>query len=698
MYGNRAQWNAVTWNGIRRAQIVVVEREFRLKGPLDEIHEREIHIRAHESLSVERDITARGHEDALVERIAKARAHKEATAERAARARAHEDALVERVAKARAHEDATSERPLHIKGPPMPPRHAVRRPKPVGYYIQVYDTDNKLLARLEQATEKNFTKKLNGTGEFSFQIPRSDSKSDHLVGGNIVKFFKKSSSTPIFAGILGKRQRDGQWEKWTGKGIAWLLSYYRAARNRYWEYEDYNDTADVFSDFLQGTTVSADTLASAVNPGFRANGESLLWCIATYAAQVGQDWEVDPDDLCLNTYSAKGSGLEVEFRHGLNSNVLEHEIDYDSIINDLLLLGYGEGYWQLNGTVEDTESITAYGRRQGTITEREIEHDDVLTARKNELIAILKNPRITYRVEVIDWQDLTFDVGDIVYISYPKLGVNRDQKRIVEFRLDCETNRFTIDVGEARPDVFQKIIQTADRVAIEASFQQGSTAYLPYIGTGDNFSPTIPYILRVYIPADVKQMGYAKLSFWLAKFRAFSAVTASGGGQTTSSGGGQTTSDGGGTSTSDGGGQTTSDGGQHMHNIELVNWETLSSEGHTHTYSKAPTATGWTWDHSHTVSDHSHTVSDHTHTVSNHTHGITATINELSLPGNVSIKINDIDRTAALGGPWNSDQLDIDIKNYLTIGQTNTISFYATQLGRMDATCNIKAFTLAKVS
>lgn len=103
---------------------------------------------------------------------------------------------------------------------------------------------------------------------------------------------------------------------------------------------------------------------------------------------------------------------------------------------------------------------------------------------------------------------------------------------------------------------------------------------------------------------------------------------------------------------------------------------------HTHTVS-----------HSHTIA-HTHTVSiaAHDHTVSNHTHSLTFTaIQEGSAPVTpaMTVVINSVDVTAALGGPWNTDQT-LDITTYLRDGaslplrQTNTITVTSAELLDME--------------
>ncbi len=90
--------------------------------------------------------------------------------------------------------------------------------------------------------------------------------------------------------------------------------------------------------------------------------------------------------------------------------------------------------------------------------------------------------------------------------------------------------------------------------------------------------------------------------------------------------------------------------------------------------------------------DHRHGM-EHTHSISNHTHDIIYGIYEGTLPTNITIKINGTDRTSILGGGtgFNSDQSNLNITSYLSIGQWNTIELGSSRLGRLDATVFIQA-------
>jgi hypothetical protein len=91
------------------------------------------------------------------------------------------------------------------------------------------------------------------------------------------------------------------------------------------------------------------------------------------------------------------------------------------------------------------------------------------------------------------------------------------------------------------------------------------------------------------------------------------------------------------------------------------------------------------------VNPHKHDI-PHSHTVSSHAHGITYGIYESALSATgVTVTINGVNRTAALGGPFTTDQSGLEIKSYLVAGQWNTIVLGSTQLGRIDSSVFIQA-------
>jgi hypothetical protein len=134
---------------------------------------------------------------------------------------------------------------------------------------------------------------------------------------------------------------------------------------------------------------------------------------------------------------------------------------------------------------------------------------------------------------------------------------------------------------------------------------------------------------------------------------------------------------------------------------------THTGPSHTHT---GPSHTHTDNGHTHYMTDHRHTLGTHTHgmahthdvTLADHTHGMAHThdvtltdhthtavygIYEGTSATGVTVTINGVDRTAALGGGagFTTDQEDLDIASYLTMPGKNTISLTSTQLGRITA-------------
>lgn len=238
-------------------------------------------------------------------------------------------------------------------------------------------------------------------------------------------------------------------------------------------------------------------------------------------------------------------------------------------------------------------------------------------------------------------------------------------------------------------------------------------------GRADNVQSNYPLVLNVYLPPETRSIGKALLRFRRQNFRAYSTGAASGGGHTTPSGGGTTSGSSSQNTTVSADEQIDvtgyrfdsgpdvdytraeyADADSHNHGIPdgtalatagggSVTFVAFSGSTHAHwlpPHSHYHTAYG----HSHGM-DHTHYCPDHQHTVNDHTHPINYGIYTSTLPTNITIKINGVDRTSILGGPFDSDQSNLDISSYLNIGQWNIIELGSNSLGRIDATVFVQA-------
>lgn len=230
-------------------------------------------------------------------------------------------------------------------------------------------------------------------------------------------------------------------------------------------------------------------------------------------------------------------------------------------------------------------------------------------------------------------------------------------------------------------------------------------------GRADNIDANCPLILNIYLPPETKSIIKALLRFKLLAFRAYEIGAASESERTlTSSSGGSSTV----TSSSGGGTVTTSDApyyhlsvwlpgdwmdlaGQHNHGIPSYTRLATSDGSYVTFVESGSHAHGRDVGHDHDVDIPSHThkvyIPSHSHTVNipSHTHDIIYGIYLGPKTSGITIKINGTDRTAALGGPFNSDQNALDISPYLTAGQWNTIEIGGSGLGRIDASVFIQA-------
>ena len=235
-------------------------------------------------------------------------------------------------------------------------------------------------------------------------------------------------------------------------------------------------------------------------------------------------------------------------------------------------------------------------------------------------------------------------------------------------------------------------------------------------GRADNVQNNYPLVLNVYIPPETRNIGRALLRFKRQNFRAYSTGAASGGGHTSGASSATTT---GASSLSttfekaiensnyvfvggplaDHTESANAAADDHNHGIGegtqlalygggYVTYHAFSGGAHTH----------WLYNHTHHLFPNSHAHGmdhyhgmEHYHRVYDHTHDISYGIYISTLATNITIKINGVDRTSELGGPFSSDQVNLNISQYLTIGQWNTIELGSSQLGRIDATVFIQA-------
>lgn len=209
----------------------------------------------------------------------------------------------------------------------------------------------------------------------------------------------------------------------------------------------------------------------------------------------------------------------------------------------------------------------------------------------------------------------------------------------------------------------------------------------------DNVSINYPLNIPLYLDEGIFEVRKCRLMFKIGKYRAYNKGISSGGSIGTSSNGGATTS-----STSD----------SHRHEMFYASMQLDPSNMVTKTFScsssggaysgvpinlpifsqNAGTSTLWT---ASANGSHNHTIGNHSHTLNfEHTHDINYSIFEDSAtPSNVQVRVNDV---LVYNVYTDTRDVNIDIGQYLKIGQYNTISIACDQNSRISGNLFLKSF------
>jgi hypothetical protein len=200
-----------------------------------------------------------------------------------------------------------------------------------------------------------------------------------------------------------------------------------------------------------------------------------------------------------------------------------------------------------------------------------------------------------------------------------------------------------------------------DQLSVLGTQPQGS-AWNDTFDFADNCTAAFPFHFIVLVPSNVLKMNAAKLSFFLQAFRSYNDFSVNG--------------------TQAAGGHAHNHSATHQHNG-------LSNPLNTTGPASAGTA------HNHTYDDVGATFTvdlqppGSTDSVGAHSHGISSSatigIFESTVATGVTVKINGVDRTAALGGGagFATDQIELDVTQWLNIGAKNTIDLTPSGNGRI---------------
>ena len=437
------------------------------------------------------------------------------------------------------------------------------------------------------------------------------------------------------------------------------------------------------------------------------------------AQMIGTDYQTVDN---LGTDKSASITVRLSPQDSLRGVALQR--DSRPVKNYVVAQGTGEGINALLRSSSDTASIAAFRRREGFLDARQDANATQLALRASSAVKELKaaDQRITCRF--IDnaatqlYRD--FGLGDTITLSALLLGLSAPY-RVVGFSVadtDAEVEEIALDLNDLRLEYLLKLATgaalTADSLNVLSRMPQGAPYNNSRNGDG-NCTPTFPFHFNVFIESNVQQLNYGKLSFFLQAFRrdvaalntatsgASSAASSAGGSTHTHGVSGQTT----------GGTTSGSPSALHSHDLSVgagTAGTAMLASGPTAISVNAGAAGPGNWTSSSDSVSHTHAVPSetiaavtstaenaHTHGIP-HTHdvvpGLTDGIWEGAVATGVTVKINGVDRTVALGGGvgFTTNQTELEVSQWLNIGAWNTVDLTPTGLGRISADLRITGF------
>jgi hypothetical protein len=201
---------------------------------------------------------------------------------------------------------------------------------------------------------------------------------------------------------------------------------------------------------VTGFTVTTDNLIS-----MQWDYKSLFEAVASVVKAVGGELSFDAVAKTITHVAALGSDLRaaniVTFRRGWNVTKLARKRDRQKVCNDLTLLCYGDGQYQLvvnaraTGERAGKTSEETYGVRRGTSTDKELK--DLATAQAKVATMVEQTcwDSDTYTIGITDTEAALIVPGDTIHFLYKSLDLSR---RVLEVQRSTGNLEATLVVGD----------------------------------------------------------------------------------------------------------------------------------------------------------------------------------------------------------------------------------------------------------
>lgn len=529
------------------------------------------------------------------------------------------------------------------------------------------------------------------------------------------------------------------------------LSRYTIGYRRTYNYEDVADVVDDLIDVAPGWTAEVDASIGNTTVAYEGGSVLMaVDVLRDRWGQHYRLKSTDPDAKVLQ-FGAFGSASGVrltqlrgqvseDFAEATEIAIVERirlVEESEQIFNSVIPLGAGQGVNQITiqgsivgdyavqtGTnkdgssyyyLQDTDSIATYGVRWKELTLSGIHpltNSDLNLSRARDALKLAAEaylnrhlvPTVVYAVTVRALRS-PVRVGDTVRLAYRGVVDNYGYLDVDEdfYVMDLARNRVatgertttltiatTAERRTADSDVLVEVVRDVRALKVDVPVSMAYGKVGPYV---KRMSSAVDAPFTIRIGDEVTFLHYAMLRFATAPLRSSVTSVASGGGTVE-------------TSESAGSGTISSGGSEHYHSIAgapgstpsstKTEWRPVRVDSYGTTYNvkfevdnNMPGTALFSANDS-PAHTHQVTVPDHTHDVNlpDHTHdAVYGLFEDTVRPSTISIAIDGIDRTAALGGPWAAGggavTVEVDIADYLTgaaggLRQDHSVEFSCT--------------------
>lgn len=307
----------------------------------------------------------------------------------------------------------------------------------------------------------------------------------------------------------------------------------RSLDRKEWVSSGTNDiVADICSENLDGGSpwiVETGTNMNWGNITIRGHFDDRLRVLDGLVEVLDYEWWMSQsgatygtDIFNIGSYRGEPTSQHT-FVTGSDCAMVYHTRDTANLVNDVTVLGYGDGVNQISGCATDATSIAAYGRMEKTFIDRSLINSGVAGSVANKLLTDLKDPIERIKMDISEPYGVSgLDIGDKVTIidndvfpgagsQFRIVGINRSFSVMTGPKLFYELSNKSLSFTE-------DIAGTEKKAQKLGSYAKGSTScYMT--GETDNCDSSKGLKIDFFIPEEAIGINDCRLHYRLFKYR-----------------------------------------------------------------------------------------------------------------------------------------------------------------------------------